>query len=36
VLLLGEKITNIHLISGLIVIVGLIIANTKFKQKVPK
>ena len=32
VILLGEPLTNIHLISGLIVLVGLIIANITFKK----
>ena len=34
VILLGERVTDIHLISGLLVITGLIIANSKFKKKV--
>jgi drug/metabolite transporter (DMT)-like permease len=28
---LGEEITNIHIISGIIVIVGLILANARRK-----
>ncbi len=32
---LGEKITPIHIISGLIVILGLVLANTKIKRMAP-
>ncbi len=32
VVLLGEEITNIHILSGVIVIIGLIIANIKTKK----
>lgn len=33
VLLLGEKVMRIHLVSGILVIAGLVIANSKFNQK---
>ena len=36
VLLLGEKFTSIHLISGLIVIGGLVIANLPAKAAIKK
>ena len=33
VILLGEPFTNIHLISGLVVLVGLVIANIPVKKQ---
>ena len=36
VLFLGEKVTDIHLLSGVLVIAGLVIANTKFKINTAK